>query len=652
MKKGLALLLAIATVFMLTSVVSVSAAEDSNIAAGKAYTATEPYTDRAWPNDYQLIDGKELTDGVKGTTGYGTEWHGFYNLSEYFAKVDLGKKYPGIKKITMQFSEITGASIFKPKSVEYFISTDNRNFTSVGMAVATENGTTSAGGALYDYAVELSTTVTARFVKAVITKDQGMFIFASEFEVFNSGEAGTDSAPGEVYQDTGDSDPTADITEPVIDNNKINVKTETGIRIDGEYIYGIQPDTYYDYAISQFLGNGYVIRNSKGEVKTSGLIATGDTIEKVVSNTVTDKKSIVIDGDLDGDGTLSSVDYLIFKKFYLGNLPLESVYQRAAYITGAEKLDTVDYFLLKKQILGNYNIYMDKYSQSVSTYPMIFKKSSESMYVMETKYNGKKLSLTFDKKEWGTWNIGTLTYDGKALAGSGTDWEYVYRVGDDDHLIEFCGGNHKNEALKELKFYDGTTNKELTLKVGEPVEVSNIKIVEKTQILFNKSETAWCDVVRTYSIAGNKIELVVDYKFIKDCKFNLSYTCMFPVSRDYGIHASFYNNNGTVGSVNAKTKEQYNYTDFAGPYLGQLPATKVKIWGDTNPEYTFDVQVYDVNTSCNKFKNTEKTFLWDMSASSTKLYFSKFGAGDTVKAGTNWQTKSSWAFYIEPASQS
>ena len=50
-----------------------------NVAVGSPYTASTPYTDRKNPNPYQLIDGKELTDGVKGSSIYGTEWHGFYN---------------------------------------------------------------------------------------------------------------------------------------------------------------------------------------------------------------------------------------------------------------------------------------------------------------------------------------------------------------------------------------------------------------------------------------------------------------------------------------------------------------------------------------------------------------------------------------------
>jgi hypothetical protein len=112
---------------------------------------------------------------------------------------------------------------------------------------------------------------------------------------------------------------------------------------------------------------------------------------------------------------------------------------------------------------------MNKYAAAVKSYPMMFTKSSDVLYTMETKYKGKPLTLTFNKKDWGTWNIGTFSYDSNSLAGGGTDWEYVYRAGDASHNIDFCGGNHNFENLKEIKFYDGTTDKELILDKGVPV---------------------------------------------------------------------------------------------------------------------------------------------------------------------------------------
>ena len=64
---------------------------------------------------------------------------------------------------------------------------------------------------------------------------------------------------------------------------------------------------------------------------------------------------------------------------------------------------------------------------------------SDALYTLSCTYEGKPLTLTFDKKSWGTWNIGTWRYNGEALAGGGTDWEYVNMVGDVGGSLDWSG---------------------------------------------------------------------------------------------------------------------------------------------------------------------------------------------------------------------
>jgi hypothetical protein len=273
------------------------------------------------------------------------------------------------------------------------------------------------------------------------------------------------------------------------------------------------------------------------------------------------------------------------------------------------------------------------------------------MYKTDCIFQGKLLSLTFDKKDWGTWNIGTFSYNNTGLAGFGTVWEYVYRVSETKLATEgeykFSGGNHGNEALLEIKFYDGTTGAEVNPAVGSSVTVNNLKIVEKTQIAYAKIKTddptiPFCNVIRTYYVAGNKIELLVNYEMIKDSYFALSYSCMFPINKKYGQNIRFYNIDGTTKDI-ATTK----VGTTGGQYLGQTSAAKCTTWGYEHPEYTFDIQVYNQKDSCNNFNNSNKTFYWDMNDNSDKLYFSKFNTGDKVTAGTKWYTRSTWTFSID-----
>ena len=107
-------------------------------------------------------------------------------------------------------------------------------------------------------------------------------------------------------------------------------------------------------------------------------------------------------------------------------------------------------------------------------------------YTLSCTYAGKPLTLTFDKKSWGTWNIGTWRYDGEALAGGGTDWEYVNMVGDSDGGLDWSGGNHGRETLVDIRFYDGSTGEELVLANGQSAEIRNLTIVEHTGAVYDR----------------------------------------------------------------------------------------------------------------------------------------------------------------------
>lgn len=302
------------------------------------------------------------------------------------------------------------------------------------------------------------------------------------------------------------------------------------------------------------------------------------------------------------------------------------------------------------------DISIDNDVSELISFPMTFEKVSESLYRMEcVAPDGNTLRLTFNKKSWGTYNIGTWTVidkDGRSvnLAGGGTDWEYVYRAGSSAGNTPFTGGNHENERLIDIKFYDDITGDELVLKGREPVNVKNLKIVETTQILFHETETPYCDVVRTYHVVGSQIRLDVDYKYIKDCYHNLSYTCMFPIDKKYGLYCAFVgtDESGEDILIDTITTKKVRAADYSGPFLGKHPAYRCVIWGYEKPEYKFDVRVNTVTDSCDDFKNSDKTFYWDMNTTQNKLYFSKYGSPATlVKAGTTFKTGSMWTFYID-----
>ncbi|HAN21899.1 MAG: hypothetical protein A2Y15_06165 [Clostridiales bacterium GWF2_36_10] len=626
MKKKLSLFLVLIMLLSLISTMGTQAQTTTgyvNIAQGATYTASTPYTLRTNPNDYQLIDGKELTDGVKGSSAFGTEWHGFYNttdgssVSPYFVTIDLGSQKTDIKKLSIEFQHNSSSGINKPISCRYYSSTNGTDFTELGLATPIENGS------YYDFSLILNTAISGRYFKAIIVKDTNMFTFASEFEICTEGE----------------------VEVPVNEADLIDVRFNSGCVLTEDNLFGVPLETNYsDFLLLLRSEAGITVKDKNGNIKTSGFIVTGDVLEKTVGAEVTDTKTIVVEGDVNGDGKITGTDYLLIKRTYLGTYTLAGEYKRAACVTNEVSITPQDYLKIKRNFLGSYNIHT-KYERVIEEYDMTFQAASSTAYKMSCTYAGKPLYLTFDKKTWGTWNIGTFSYNGKALAGGGTDWEYVYRSGPTAATSsDFTGGNHGNEQLVEIKFYDGSTGEELKLNVGQSKDIKNLLIVEKTKILFHNTTTAFCDVVRTYIVVGNKITLEVTYDYIKDTYHGLSYTCMFPVAKTHGLYITFNNIDGTTKTVETL---KVGAADYSGPQHGKTNAMNCKIWGYVDPTWTFDVEVYSQKDSCDNFKNANKTFYWDMNTTHNKLYFSKYSNADLVKAGSRFDTKSSWTFYID-----
>ena len=171
------------------------ATNGENVALGKTYVKSQLFQqakkdDGTWgwmddaPVSYPDTDDKELTDGVHpSATGDYTDaaWMGFHkdcpdyqNNSYSYFTVDLGEIY-ALSKLTVDVgtSKLTGG-IGAPATVEFLISEDGENFTSLGVISVTNDAT------VVEQAVEQTCDVTAQYVQVRMTSSAWMFV--SEFE--------------------------------------------------------------------------------------------------------------------------------------------------------------------------------------------------------------------------------------------------------------------------------------------------------------------------------------------------------------------------------------------------------------------------------------------------------------------------------------
>lgn len=131
----------------------------------------------------------------------------------------------------------------------------------------------------------------------------------------------------------------------------------TALAINQGYIYG----AVLDSTVGDFLGyianeNAYVY-DKNGELQSSeNAITTGCTLKLVTDGKVTNSVAVVIKGDINGNGTVDSTDYLLVKRYFLGTTTLEGTYLKAAFASGGSNISVTDYIMIKRQYLGTYKI--------------------------------------------------------------------------------------------------------------------------------------------------------------------------------------------------------------------------------------------------------------------------------------------------------
>ena len=104
------------------------------------------------------------------------------------------------------------------------------------------------------------------------------------------------------------------------------------------------------------------------------------------------------------------------KRAVIRKTELTDMQKLSVCMANGEKLMPSDYLRIKRDVL-KLGAIVDKYRDPIGEYEMEFKRSSDVQYTLSCTYAGKPLTLTFDKKSWGTWNIGTWRYDGEGIGG-------------------------------------------------------------------------------------------------------------------------------------------------------------------------------------------------------------------------------------------
>ncbi len=300
----------------------------------------------------------------------------------------------------------------------------------------------------------------------------------------------------------------------------------------------------------------------------------------------------------------------------------------------------------------------------------VTKSGNEYSFVSESEAG--KTTITMKEMNWGTYNLQKWYLVDKnnkthTFVSGGTDLEYVYRVAQSKGGTNvWSGGNHGNEALVSFEMYNGETGEKLDFSKKSSYTVNKLHIIEKTKLLWfpdansdsigdynNKNMTytddkVYAEATRKYTIIGAQVKLNVDYKYLKDTYYGVSYTCMLPIAKTYGLYADMINAEGKI--VKTVHTAEVGKADYSGSMNSGNKATRAIIYGKNNSQYQFDVFINTPQASLEGQKNSFLTAFWDMNTTQNKLYFSKGDNNSYSKytAGSECHTECVWAFRYDP----
>ncbi len=135
-----------------------------------------------------------------------------------------------------------------------------------------------------------------------------------------------------------------------IDNGSIksNLVAGSGIKLDEAKKLLILDQQYKEEALKQQFNGAIAV---EGTAK-SGFVGTGATV--TVNGT---KYTVVLYGDLNGDGALNPADYIMIRRAILKSIELDDIQNIAAVGPKASKITATSYIQIRQHVLGTYNFF-------------------------------------------------------------------------------------------------------------------------------------------------------------------------------------------------------------------------------------------------------------------------------------------------------
>ncbi len=369
------------------AVANYAVTDETLLSSGKSYTTTVPNRDEGDSIDWD-DDQIRLTDGVKGNSDVLNNGYSAWAYSATVdVTVDLGSVMASNVYRVYSAGGEWGVSLPSDFSVSY--SSDGSSFITADIDISSSRVGTNSPWTFNCYTLTSDVIINARYIRISITPD-GEHTWLDEVEVyydttpalsgciyvdgFNSRITGGEtylytSAFGTVTVDNANHAYAQNVVAKWSDADKAYVVTSTfeGSGVSTTPSVTLASDEIMISAHNHETGvtDGSEVLGSERNFKNLALLQVGDLIELNgidPTNRTLDVASYIttavesVRGDLNSDDSVSSLDYVLLKRYVMNTYSLSVTQLRSADINRDGMVNFIDYVLLKRAVVGTYVI--------------------------------------------------------------------------------------------------------------------------------------------------------------------------------------------------------------------------------------------------------------------------------------------------------
>ena len=304
---------------------------------------------------------KAYSDDVKSNSSIVFKIPVFKEMPETVAIKPTGDGSPNNCLSSLSVNDYSLTPTFSKFTTEYTMIVDTSVASVEVNAQAIINSTVVTGTGTYELKDGSNT------IQVVATAENGVArtytITIVRQDVPEGGSTGETTPPGESGSESGETGDTGETTPPATEEPTtppFSMSTTLNTNSDNNTVTGIIPGTTVAdvSATVTVTGGTVVVMDSEEKVKTEGKIGTGDMIAGMDSaGNLVSVYTVVIYGDVNGDGEITIKDLLVLRKYLLGTATLEGAYLQAGNANKDENNITIkDILVIRKQLLGSATI--------------------------------------------------------------------------------------------------------------------------------------------------------------------------------------------------------------------------------------------------------------------------------------------------------